>query len=506
MIGPKELSRVFLLAFSGELSIKGRGTRCRFTDRLVKNLADALRSEGLAHRIERRWSRLFLFAESEWAGEVACRVFGIHAVYPATVRPWTDLEDLLRIGEEVFAPDVCGRTFAVRVKKGSAGQKVAFQSPEAERALGARLVDRSRGVDLRNPEIKVQIELHGGDAFFYGRRLAGFGGLPIGTEGRAIALVSGGFDSTVAAWLMLRRGVQVDPVFCNLGGEQHQRAALEVMKILADSWSYGSRPRAHLVDFRSIVENIQKRCPRKLWQVVLKRAMVRVAGQLARMTRVPAIITGDAVGQVSSQTLQNLSIVTSASEIPLLRPVLTSNKDEIVHLARQIGVFEISAKIPEYCALNSKNPETHAKIEKVLAAEEQMDPEILERVIQERAVCDLRALELQHIEATGLGIETIPDEAVVVDLRSAMGFKSWHYPGAVNLGYLEALAAYRSFAPGRPYVFYCEVGLKSAHLAELMKRAGFQAHHIDGGLKALMQRSEDAAARAIQAPALLESV
>ncbi len=488
MTSSKNFSKTFLLAFSGELSIKGRGTRNRFTDRLVKNLVEALESEGLAHRVERSWSRLFLIAESDAAGEVAKRVFGVHEVYPAEVHPWSVLEDLLEIGERVFTPQVRGRTFAVRVKKGTSRQTVPFHGPDAERALGERLFPHARGVDLKSPELEARIELHGSRAYFYGRGLGAFGGLPVGTEGRVAALVSGGFDSIVATWLMLRRGVQVEPIFCNLGGDGHQKAALEVMKVVADRWSYGSRPQVHLLDFRPVVEEIQKRCPQRLWQVLLKRRMIQAAEQIARRIRVPAIVTGDAVGQVSSQTVQNLSIVTAASEIPILRPVLTDSKDEIVHRARQIGVFELAARVPEYCAIAPKNPDTHAKIEKVLAAESRLDPETIEVVVRERAVCDLRALDLNHLEAPELAVDTLPEGAVVVDLRSEIAFKSWHPPEAVRLGYVEALAAYRSFAPDRPYVFYCEVGLKSAHLAELMKKAGFEAYHVRGGLKTLIQQ------------------
>jgi thiamine biosynthesis protein ThiI len=498
-------SQLYLLSYSGELSIKGRGTRTRFTRRLVRNLTDALESAGIPHEIESTWSRLFLRSPSEGVVEVASRVFGVQSISPVEERDWETLEDLLRTGEEIFPPRVAGKTFAVRARRGPEAQKVPFQSPDIERQLGARLVPHAAGVDLRTPEVTARVELHGRRAFFSSQQHEAAGGLPAGTEGRAVALVSGGFDSIVAAWQMMRRGVILEYLFLNLGGDAHQESVLEVLKVLSDRWSYGHRPSVHMVDFRPLVEELKQVCPQSLWQVILKRQMLRTADQVVRMTRSVAIITGEAVGQVSSQTLQNLAVITRATEIPILRPLVAANKDDIVDFARHIGTYDLSAKVPEYCALASKGPETHAKIQRVEEAEEGLDLERIRQQLNDRAVIDLRALDLDKIRSTNLGVDDVPSGAVVVDLRTPAAFKGWHYPEAVLLDYRKAQSIYRSFSREKMYFFYCEVGLKSAHLAELVHRAEGHACYFNGGLRRLMRHVEgqDEALHALRSPVLL---
>ncbi len=506
---------VYVLSYSGELSIKAKGTRNRFSERLARNLAGALASSGLEHEIRRTWSRIYVESPSARVVEVAARVFGVSAIGVAERRPWESLDDLLRDGEEIFSAAVAGKTFAVRVRRGGRNQKLPFRSPEVERRLGALLAPAAAGVDLKQPQVEARIELRRGDAYFSHRRVAGPGGLPLGTGGRALALISGGFDSAVAAWLMLRRGVMLDYLFLNLGGDGHRDAVLEVVKVLADDWSHGTAPRLHMVDFRPVVEDIQGRCPQRLWQVVLKRQMLRAADAVARLTRSAAIVTGEAVGQVSSQTLQNLVVISAATEIPVLRPLVTSEKQEILALARRIGTHDLCARVPEHCALTPRRPsrrrrasgpETHAKPRRTAEAEARLDAAKLAELVEARAIFELRALDLGRLSAPDLEVDAVPEGAVVLDLRSAPAYKSWHYPGALRLDYAEALKAHRSFDREASYLVYCEVGLKSAHLAELMHQAGYRAHHFRGGLKRLMRYAsgDDEALRAATSPVLLD--
>ncbi len=499
------MTHIYVLGYGGELSVKGKGTRNRFSERLARNLADALTSASVEHEIRRTWSRIYVESPSPRVAEVAARVFGISAVEVAERRPWEELDDVLRIGEEIFAPVVAGQTFAVRARRGGRSQKLPFRSPDIERRLGSRLSPHAAGVNLKHPQVEVRVELRRGEAYFSHRRIPGPGGLPLGTEGCALALISGGFDSAVAAWLMLRRGVMLDYLFFNLGGDSHRDAVLEVVKVLADDWSYGTAPRLHMVDFRPLVEEIQEQCPQRLWQIVLKRQMLRAAAAVARMTRSATIVTGEAIGQVSSQTLQNLVVISAATEVPVLRPLITSHKDEILSLARRIGTHDPSAGVPEHCALTPKQPETHAKPRRTADAESGLDPARLAALVEERAVLDLRALDLSKLSAPDLEVDAVPEGAVVLDLRSAPAFESWHYPGALRLDYAEALKAYRSFQRESTYLVVCEIGLKSAHLAELMHQAGYRVHHFRGGLKKLRRSTaDDEALRAAMSPALLE--
>lgn len=223
------------------------------------------------------------------------------------------------------------------------------------------------------------------------------------------------------------------------------------------------------------------------------------------MVRASAIVTGDAIGQVSSQTLQNLAVISTATDLSILRPLAATPKEEIVELARRVGTHDLSARIPEFCALTSRAPETHARPAAVAEAEAGLDLARLEAAVEERAVFDLHGLDVARIHAPDLEVEKVPEGAVVVDLRSAIAFKSWHYPEALHLDYAAALEACGSFDRRRLHLFYCEVGLKSAHLAETLHRLGGRACHFQGGLRGLLRYAErqDQALRAAISPALL---
>lgn len=495
-----------LLHLSGELSLKGREPRKKLTDRLTHNLADALKSHGCTYRLERRWSRLVIHSDSPEAPDIAARVFGIKSVAVADRRPWTDLEDLLRLGQEIFAPEVRGRTFAVRARRGEEATRIPFRSPELERRLGALLVPGSAGVDLGAPQVEARIELQGQQAYFFGRRRPAEGGLPVGTGGRALALVSGGFDSLVAAWQVLRRGIRLDFCCFDLGGRRHRIDALRALVQLTDRWCYGYRPRLHLVDFRPLADEIRERTDPRLWQVILKRQMLRAASSLCRHSKAQALVTGECLSQVSSQTLTNLLVLDRTVERSVLRPLLAWNKEDIVALARHIGTHDASARVAEFCALEGKGPETHSSLERVEAQEEALDPQQLDRALGERTLVELRDPELVtwlanppapnktapgggSSPATPLTVDAIPTNAVLLDLRSQRAFDGWHPANAVHASYPEILRDFRRLDPSRTYVAYCEVSLKSSHLSEVMADAGYRAHFVEGGSRALIRKS-----------------
>jgi thiamine biosynthesis protein ThiI len=496
---------VFLVRLSGELSIKAKGTRQRFTSRLVANLEDALASSGIDFELARTWSRLFVTASSPEADAALARVFGVSSVSRVEHRTWESLDDVVRHGEEIFAPRIAGKRFAVRARRVEP-QQIPFRSADVDRELGTRLLPHAARVDLGSPEVTAYVELHAGQAYFFCDSVPGPDGLPLGRGGRAVALVSGGFDSVVASWLLLRRGVELEYVFCHLGGAPHRDGTLAVIKVLADRWSYGVRPRLHMVDFQPLVAELEERCPQALWQVVLKRQMLRAADQVARAVGAAAIVTGESVGQVSSQTLQNLAVISRATDLPVLRPLCGTNKEEIFVYARRIGTFDLSAKVPEYCALTRDHPATHASFKRVNEAEARLELGHVRLQARERMTLDLRALDLGRAAATSCEVESVPDGAVVVDLRSPEAFRGWHYPQAQRLDYFEALKTWPQLDRGRIYVFYCEVGIKSAHLAEVMREAGFESYHLKDGLKTLRRwlDGQDPALKAVLSPALLD--
>jgi len=497
---------LFLLRLAGEIATKGRGTRLHFLHRLQGNLESALASTGLPYRIEREWSRFLVQTPAPAALEVLPHVFGLSSLSPVERRPWRTLDDLVKTGEELFAARVEGHTFAVRARRAGDKRFIPFRSADLDRALGGRLFARTRGVDLDQPEVAVQVEVRAGEALWFTDSIPAPGGLPLGTEGRALALVSGGFDSAVAAWLVLKRGVRLDYLFCNLGGASHQQGVLEVMKVIAERWSFGYRPKLHAVDLQPIVERLQAETDPRYWQVVLKRLMLHAANAVARQVRSEALVTGEAIGQVSSQTLRNLRAITEVAALPVLRPLVAADKDEIVALARRIGTYELSATVAEYCALQAKRPATHAALPAVRGEEAKIDLESVAEAVAAREIIDLKAFDVAARLDPALAVDSIPPGAAVVDLRAPDAYRAWHWPGAEQRDYFAALRGFAAWPRDRRWVFYCEVGLKSAHLAELLRKAGFDAWHVDGGVRPLLRQAtaEDPLLKAALSPAMLD--
>ncbi len=480
---------VVLLRFSGELATKAKPTRTRFEARLIRNMRDALRAAGVAASISRTRNRVFVETGDARAAAALARVFGVQSLAVATVHPAEKLEELVRTAYEQFREAVAGKRFAVRARRVGDRARIALDARAIERALGAALLPHATRVDLDDPELVVSVELNEGNAYLCAEELRGPAGLPLGIEGAALALLSGGFDSAVAAWQMLRRGVRLDYLFCNLGGRAHELGALRVAKVLADRWSYGDLPQLYAIEFAAVAAEIRAKTKPRHWQIILKRQMLRAAEAIGAPRRADALVTGDAVGQVSSQTLSNLATISHATRLPILRPLVGTNKDEIIRLAENIGTAKLSAVVEEYCAMVATRPATSSRDGIVAAEEANLDPAVLERAIADRSVFDLRSLDVESRGIPELEICAIPDDATVIDLRSRAAFAAWHWPGALHLDFVRALAACRAAARDRRYVLYCEFGLKSAHLAELMRRDGFDASNFRGGLAALVAQA-----------------
>jgi thiamine biosynthesis protein ThiI len=260
---------------------------------------------------------------------------------------------------------------------------------------------------------------------------------------------------------------------------------LRVTKVLADLWSYGDRPYFHTVEFGPIVEEIQARTRTRYWQILLKRSMMRVGARIADEIGAAALVTGESVGQVSSQTLQNLAVISRATDAPILQPLAGANKDEIIETARRIGTFDLAKVVGEYCDMSPRHPATGASLAAILSEESKLDLGLLDRCCDARSVLELRKTDVEAIAIPDLETAAIPRGAVVLDLRSKAEFESWHLEGALWIDFAHAMKAYASFDRSQTYVLTCEFGLKSAHLAEFMRKEGFDASNFRGGTRAL---------------------
>jgi thiamine biosynthesis protein ThiI len=316
---------------------------------------------------------------------------------------------------------------------------------------------------------------------------------PAVTEGRVVAVqalggtggISGGFDSAVSSWLMLKRGISLDYLFCNLGGDAYERAVVQVTKALADDWSYGSQPKLYVVDFDEPLRELRAKTRENYWQLVLKRLMYRAASQIGQAIGAEAIITGEAVGQVSSQTLTNLRAIDSAASLPVFRPLLGFDKEEIIERARHIGTAALSEQVKEYCAIAPGHPVTAAREHRVIAEENKMDLSVIDRAVEAAKRLNVRQLSPTDLVAPYIFADDVMPGAVLIDCRTEQQFNAWHAPGALHREEWELARDYKRLDRDRKYLLYCAHGIQSAHLAEKMQRAGYEAYSFKGGVAAL---------------------
>jgi tRNA uracil 4-sulfurtransferase len=476
----------FLVRLSAELSTKARGTRRRFTRKLVDNVRAGFRARRARARVEDQWNRLVVTTPDPDAAEVMTRIPGISSFSRVEQRCDATLDAILDTGVRLFGEAVKGRTFAVRARRSG---KHAFSSHDIHMRLGAAL-NPGATVDLDDPEVVVEVEVRDFFAYFFSGRTPGLGGLPLGVEGRALCLLSGGFDSAVAAHLILKRGVELDYVFCNMAGDAYERSVVLVGKVLAEEWSFGTRPRLFAIDFSAPVDELRARTQPKYWQLLLKRLMYRAAVQIADEVGASAIVTGEAIGQVSSQTLANLAAIEPASDRPVLRPLLGFDKPEIIELSRKVGTFELSSKVKEYCAIAPGNPVTHAKPRVAEEEEAKLDLEVLRRATAERKMIDLLEVNAADLVEQYLFTDSIPEGARLLDVRTEAEWDDWHHPAAEHHDFWEISSNPKGLDRDGTYVVYCDAGLQAAQLAEKLQRQGVEAYAFRGGTRALRRLQE----------------
>jgi thiamine biosynthesis protein ThiI len=473
-MGPMRL----MLKIAGEIGTKSSRTRRRFLRVLSGNVRTALARHGIAARVESRWSRLMVETDDLPGAKGALEgVFGLHSVAEVSSIEFEDLDDLVMKAEPLYRDRVFGRTFAVRPKR-SGSQP--FDSLQVATALGSALLPGSAGVDLGHPEVEVPLEIVDREAHCVLDSAAGAGGLPLGTGGRAVALFSGGFDSPVAAWMAMRRGTALDLLVCDLGGCGEEDAALEVARDLATRWASGREPVAHVVDLSAVVAALQARVEPRLRQVVLKRAMYRAGTLVAEELGADALVTGESLGQVSTQTLRNLAVAEEAAGMPLIRPLIGMDKEEIIARSRRIGTHRASERVQEHCHISTGRVETAARLRDVLTAELRVDEAFIASAVRERKTIDLPSWRPgpppEHV------VDSVPGDAVVVDVREV---EEGPTAGSVRLPFSRMSEWAPGLDPAHTYLFVCSGGTRSEMVAHQLRRQGLRAFSLAGGVSRL---------------------
>ena len=363
-----------ILIKNGELALKGlnRGT---FEEALLKNLRYRLKTIG-NFTLRKAQSTVYIEPQDEdvdW-DEVSDRVatvFGISAFSRACVVE-KEIGVIQKAAAEYLKEALADvQTFKVEAKR--ADKRFPMSSPEICAQVGGYLLSQfpHLSVDVHTPQMTVWVEVRDFGAYVHGPQLPGAGGMPVGTGGKAGILISGGIDSPVAAYMMAKRGISLTGIHFASPPYTSERAEMKVISLMEQVGVYAGRMALHIVPFTHIQEEIGRLCPEELFTLIMRRFMMRIASRIAKEQECGALITGESVGQVASQTIPAIACTDAVAELPVFRPVIGMDKEEIIAIARRIDTFETSIQPYEDCCtvFTPRHPRTRPRIAEIEAAE-----------------------------------------------------------------------------------------------------------------------------------------
>lgn len=385
-----------IMAKYGEIALKGLN-KSSFENLLIRNIKRRLANAG-NFEVTRRQSTIYIEplddkADLDLAVKKVCNVFGIAAVQRSGVFP-KDINQIVKQGVP-YLKDALSRVRSFKVEAKRADKSFPLTSPEIQQELGGALSDAYPHLitDLHSPDITVMVEIRDKGAYVNAQKIQAVGGMPVGSNGEALLLLSGGIDSPVAAYMMAKRGLRVDAIHFQSPPYTSERALMKVETLCEKLTEYCGDIRFYCVPFTEIQEALRDNCDGDYFTVIMRRLMLRIANNICRKKRYGALITGESVGQVASQTLSAIRCTDKAADFPVLRPLVGMDKKEIVEIARKIDTFETSILPYEDCCtvFTPKHPKTKPLLRDVEAEEAKFDFQpLIEKAIQGITVKDFK--------------------------------------------------------------------------------------------------------------------
>lgn len=378
----ENIMKEIVLVKYGEMALKGLNKKT-FEDMLTKNIKRRLKSLGRFVYTSAQ-STLYIDPQDDSIdlGEVVDRVgkiFGIAALCRACVCE-KDFSDICDKSLE-YLTDVLSYTKTFKVNAKRSDKAFPMKSPEICAEMGAFLLEKfpDLTVDVKDPEVTVTVEIRDTNAYVHAENIKGAGGLPVGSSGKALLLLSGGIDSPVAGWMMAKRGVQIDAIHYVSPPYTSERAQLKVEQLCEKLTDYCGGIAFHCVPFTELQEAIRDHCPEEFFTIIMRRLMMEIAQRIAAKENCLALITGESVGQVASQTMAAMTCTDAVCRIPVFRPCVGMDKTEIIEIARKIDTFETSTLPYEDCCtvFTPRHPKVRPRLEDIEKAQSAFDFEPL---------------------------------------------------------------------------------------------------------------------------------
>ncbi len=379
--------KAFLIKYS-EIGIKGKN-RYVFEDALVRNIVKALEGVDGVFDVSKEQGRIYIEAKSDYDYEETCevlqKVFGIAAICPTELVEDKSWENVCKRVCEFVDGQYEDKNFTFKVFAKRSDKTYPFTSPEIGREAGAVLIDRfpEMSVDVHEPEVKITVEIRS-CAYIYSKSIPGSGGMPVGCGGKAMLLLSGGIDSPVAGYMIAKRGVNMDAVYFHAPPYTSERAKKKVVDLARKISVYTGKIRLHVINFTEIQMAIYEKCPHDELTIIMRRYMMRIAEKLAIDSGCLSLITGESIGQVASQTMQSLAATNEVCTLPVFRPLIAFDKQDIISVSERIDTFETSILPYEDCCTTfvAKHPVTKPDVMVIRKSETKLEDvigEMLER-------------------------------------------------------------------------------------------------------------------------------
>ncbi|MEN4053021.1 tRNA 4-thiouridine(8) synthase ThiI [Sulfurimonas sp. NWX79] len=455
--------------------IKGSSAKRQMTGQLYNNLLTILERVNKDIKVVKYSDKIEVFTPKEFLPEVREKLLntpGIEQILEVLQFNGMDSLDKIKTKvRELFADSLKDKTFVVRVKRSG---KHEFKSIDIERTVGGHLLANSeaKGVQLKNPDITLQMELIQDQLNIITTKYKGLSGFPIGTQGDILSLMSGGFDSTVASYLTMKRGIKTHFIFFNLGGMAHEIGVKQVALYLWNKFGSSHKVKFISVPFDDVIEEIFRSTPPTYMGVTLKRLMLIASEKIADTMEIDALVTGESVAQVSSQTLRNLALIDQVTNKLVLRPLATVNKPEIINIANEIGTRHFAENMPEYCGVISQNPITHGSFKRMEKVAQKFNYEVLDK-----AVKDAQHLSIDEIVediSNQAPIEVIDDikngNYTVIDIRPEE--ECIELPcETLKIPFHKLKKEFKKLPKDKEYLLYCDKGIMSQLHAQYLRDA-----------------------------------
>lgn len=467
----------FIIKLFPEIMVKGTSVKKKMVSQLHDNLRTQLLRIDDSITLKRFWDKVEVFSPDFRRAEVLktlTQTPGIEQVLEVVQSEAETLEEVAQKVSEFALPKIEDKTFVVRVKRSGTHE---FSSFDMERYIGGYLLKhgKAKGVNLHTPDYKVELEYHQNQVNVIGARHRGMGGFPIGSQGELLSLMSGGFDSTVASYLTIKRGIKTHFIFFNLGGAAHEIGVKQVALYLWSQYSSSHRVQFISVPFEAVVAEIFRANHESYMGVMLKRLMLQASEKIADQMKIDALVTGESVAQVSSQTLRNLALIDQVTNKLVIRPLAVMDKPDIMKIADDIGTRHFAESMPEYCGVISKNPVIHGSFKRIEREQFKFDESVLEQAISDAVFLPVHEIVADVNAKENIEIVNQVQGEMLIDIRRPEEVEA--NPLTLNdvliIPFFELNQKFKQLDQSQNYLLYCEKGVMSQLHAQYLKDNGF---------------------------------